>query len=250
MRTKNASVICLKNIGLYSIAGLAYYFLGYNLMYVDVTGWIGSFQFLYGPSADELALLGRERGGEGGRRGQRVLGDVGLVLPDGVRGDRRIHRVRHAGRAGEAVVVLRLHHGADRRHLSHHRRLDVGRRLAERDGLPGLRRLHHSSTPPAAWAALPAAIVAGARRGKFREDGTVKSTPPSNVPAVTLGVFILWLGWFGFHGGSQLALGGAVGRGRHEQRARQHQPRGGRRGHGRDLDGAADSWDASICWPD
>ena len=38
----------------------------------------------------------------------------------------------------------------------------------------------------------------------------MKSTPPSNVPAVTLGVFILWLGWFGFNGGSQLALGGAV----------------------------------------
>ena len=38
----------------------------------------------------------------------------------------------------------------------------------------------------------------------------VKVTPPSNVPVVTLGVFILWLGWFGFNGGSQLALGGAV----------------------------------------
>ena len=36
VRTKNASVICLKNIGLYSVAGLAYYFIGYNLMYVDV----------------------------------------------------------------------------------------------------------------------------------------------------------------------------------------------------------------------
>ena len=57
VRTKNASVICLKNIGLYSIAGLAYYLLGYNLMYVDVTGWIGSVELLYGPSADELALL-------------------------------------------------------------------------------------------------------------------------------------------------------------------------------------------------
>ena len=46
--------------------------------------------------------------------------------------------------------------------------------------------------------------------GKFREDGTVKTTPPSNVPVVTLGVFILWLGWFGFNGGSQLALGSAA----------------------------------------
>ena len=38
----------------------------------------------------------------------------------------------------------------------------------------------------------------------------MKSTPPSNVPAVTLGVFILWMGWFGFNGGSQLALSGAA----------------------------------------
>ena len=57
VRTKNASVICLKNIGLYAIAGLAYYAVGYNLMYVDVTSWIGSFTFFYGPSAQEIALL-------------------------------------------------------------------------------------------------------------------------------------------------------------------------------------------------
>ena len=56
VRTKNASMICLKNIGLYSIAGLAYYFIGYNLMYVDVGDVIGSFKFLYGPTSDEVAL--------------------------------------------------------------------------------------------------------------------------------------------------------------------------------------------------
>ena len=60
------------------------------------------------------------------------------------------------------------------------------------------------------WAALAGALVVGARKGKFRQDGSVKATPPSNVPAVTLGVFILWLGWFGFNGGSQLALAGVV----------------------------------------
>ena len=60
------------------------------------------------------------------------------------------------------------------------------------------------------WAALAGALVIGARKGKFRKDGTVKPTPPSNVPAVTLGVFILWMGWFGFNGGSQLAMGKAT----------------------------------------
>ena len=60
------------------------------------------------------------------------------------------------------------------------------------------------------WAALAGALVVGPRWGKFRKDGTVKLTPPSNIPAVTLGVFILWLGWFGFNGGSVLALDSAA----------------------------------------
>ena len=57
VRTKNASMICLKNIGVFSIAGLAYFFVGYNLMYVDVGDMVGSFKFLYGTSDAEIALL-------------------------------------------------------------------------------------------------------------------------------------------------------------------------------------------------
>ncbi|MCY4231355.1 MAG: ammonium transporter, partial [Alphaproteobacteria bacterium] len=60
------------------------------------------------------------------------------------------------------------------------------------------------------WAALAGALIVGPRRNKFRANGSARATPPSNVPAVTLGVFILWMGWFGFNGGSQLALGGAA----------------------------------------
>ena len=60
------------------------------------------------------------------------------------------------------------------------------------------------------WAALAGVMVVGPRLGKFRRDGGARPTPPSNVLVVTLGVFILWLGWFGFNGGSQLALGSAV----------------------------------------
>ena len=66
VRTKNASMICLKNIGLYSIAGLAYFIIGYNLMYVDVGSVIGSFAFLYGPSSDEIDLLAGDEGAVSG----------------------------------------------------------------------------------------------------------------------------------------------------------------------------------------
>ena len=57
VRTKNASVICLKNVGLYSIAGLSFYLIGYNLMYTDVQGLIGKLSLFYSPSAEEVALV-------------------------------------------------------------------------------------------------------------------------------------------------------------------------------------------------
>ena len=60
------------------------------------------------------------------------------------------------------------------------------------------------------WAALAGVLVVGPRLGKFKRDGSVKPTPPSNVVVVTLGVFVLWFGWFGFNGGSQLGLGSAA----------------------------------------
>ena len=56
------------------------------------------------------------------------------------------------------------------------------------------------------WAALAGAIVLGPRLGKYK-DGKTVPMPGSNLALATLGTFILWLGWFGFNGGSQLAMG-------------------------------------------
>ncbi len=56
------------------------------------------------------------------------------------------------------------------------------------------------------WAALTGAIILGPRIGKYK-DGRVNPMPGSNLALATLGTFILWLGWFGFNGGSQLAMG-------------------------------------------
>ena len=56
------------------------------------------------------------------------------------------------------------------------------------------------------WAALTGALILGPRIGKYK-DGRVVPMPGANLPIATLGVFILWLGWFGFNGGSQLAMG-------------------------------------------
>jgi ammonium transporter, Amt family len=56
-------------------------------------------------------------------------------------------------------------------------------------------------------AALAGALILGPRIGKFGKDGRVHPMPGSNLPLATLGTFVLWLGWFGFNGASQLALG-------------------------------------------
>ena len=56
-----------------------------------------------------------------------------------------------------------------------------------------------------ASAALAGVMLLGARTGKYGEDGTVNAIPGSSLPLATLGTFVLWLGWFGFNGGSVLA---------------------------------------------
>jgi Amt family ammonium transporter len=57
-----------------------------------------------------------------------------------------------------------------------------------------------------ASAALAGVLLLGARKGKYGKDGTINAIPGANLPLATLGTFILWLGWFGFNGGSELKI--------------------------------------------
>ena len=209
VRTKNASVICLKNIGLYSIAGLMYFFIGYNLMYTDVSGWIGSFTPFYGPSADELALLAGDETATAAvvENGYSVMSDwffqmVFVATTASIISGTMAERVRLWSFLLFTAVLTSLIYPVVGAWTW------GGGWLSEMgfQDFAGSTIVHSTG----GWAALAGALVIGPRLGKFRSDGSVKSTPPSNVPIVTLGVFILWLGWFGFNGGSQLALGGAV----------------------------------------
>jgi len=209
VRTKNASVICLKNIGAYSIAGLAFYLIGYNLMYVDVSGWglFGSAKFFYGSSDAEVALL---NGGS----------DVEAVVENGysVMSDWFFQMVFVATAASIVSGTL-----AERVNLWAFFLFTlvltaviyplVGAWTWGEGWLYELGFYDFAGSTivhgTGGWAALAGAIIVGARLGKFRKDGSVRATPPSSVPVVTLGIFILWLGWLGFNGGSVLALGSA-----------------------------------------
>ena len=209
VRTKNASMICLKNIGIYSIAGLAFYLLGYNLMYVDVGDLWGSFTFLYGPSGDELALLDGDVAAEAAvaANGYSVMSDwffqmVFVATAASVVSGAIAERIKMWSFFAFTLILTAIIYpivGAW---------TWGGGWLAQQgfQDFAGSTIVHSTG----GWAALAGVLVVGPRLGKFRKDGSVRPTPPSNVLIVTLGVFILWLGWFGFNGGSQLALGSVV----------------------------------------
>ncbi len=209
VRSKNASMICLKNIGLYAIAGLAYYVIGYGLMYTDVGAVIGSLDLFYGPSADETALLGGDEGVLAAVVGnnyavtsdwffQMVFVATTASIVSGALAERVSLWAFFAFTAVLTAVIYPV----------------VGAwtwgggwlsQMGFQD-FAGSTIVHSTG----GWAALAALLVIGPRWGKYRKDGTIKPTPPCNIPGVTLGVFILWLGWFGFNGGSVLALDGAT----------------------------------------
>ncbi len=209
VRTKNASVICLKNLGLYSIAGLAYYIIGYNLMYTDVSGFIGDVKLFFNASPEEVALVRGDdtalapvvNSGYSQMSGwffQMVFVATAASIVSGALAERIrlwafflfvfvltafIYPIIGAWTWGEGWLF------------------EMGF-----SDFAGSTIVHSTG----GWAALAGALILGPRLGKFKKDGSVTPTPPSSVPIATLGIFILWFGWFGFNGGSQLALGGVV----------------------------------------
>ena len=209
VRTKNASVICLKNIGLYSVAGMAFYVIGYNLMYVDVGGLIGSFRFFREPSSDELALLS---GAEGAREAviatdYAVMSDwffqmVFVATAASIVSGALAERVKLWSFFVFTLVLTAFIYPIVGAWTWGGGWLDA---MGFQD-FAGSTIVHGTGGA----AALAGALVVGPRHNKFRADGAVTATPPSNIPVVTLGVFILWFGWFGFNGGSQLAMGSAA----------------------------------------
>ena len=212
VRTKNASMICLKNVGIYSIAGLAYYVVGYSLMYVDVGGFIGTLGgAFYKSSAAEVALMNGESTAAATvnvvKNGYSVMSDwffqmVFVAATASIVSGAIAERIKMGAFFAFTLVLTAVIYpvvGA----------WTWGGGWLNEMGFSDFAgsTIVHST---GGWAALAGVWIVGPRLGKFRKDGTIKSTPPSNVIVVTLGVFILWMGWFGFNGGSQLAVGSAL----------------------------------------
>ncbi len=212
VRTKNTATILLKNISLYSIAGIMFYLIGYNLMYVDVSSWIGSFSILYNPSDAELALIGADEATEEMvaavvDNGYSVMSDwffqmVFVATAASIVSGTLAERIKLWPFLIFVVVLTAIIYP-----IQGSWTWGQGW-LAQRgfSDFAGSTIVHSVG----GWAALTGAIILGARKGKYGPDGRVTPIPGANLPLATLGTFILWLGWFGFNGGSQLALGSAL----------------------------------------
>ena len=209
VRTKNASMICLKNIGLYSVAGIAYFVVGFNLMHLDVDGGaIGTFQLFVAPTDAEISLLGGAASSLAEVVGagwsslsfwffQMVFVATAASIVSGAIAE----RVKLWAFLAFILILTAFIYPVVGAWTWGGGWLD---KLGFQD-FAGSTVVHSTG----GWAALAGVLIIGPRLGKFRRNGTVKATPPSNVLLVTLGVLILWFGWFGFNGGSQLGLGSA-----------------------------------------
>ncbi len=212
VRTKNTASICLKNIALYSLAGLMFYLVGYSLMYVDVGSYMGSFNLLYSSSEAELALLGAE---EPTAEMVAAVTDAGysnmsdwffqmvfVATAASIVSGTLAERIKVWPFLIFVIVLTAVIYPIQGSWIW------GGGWLAELgfSDFAGSTVVHSVG----GWAALSGALILGARKGKYGPNGRVNAMPGANLPLATLGTFILWFGWFGFNGGSQLALGSAL----------------------------------------
>ena len=217
VRSKNTAAICLKNIGLYSIAGLTFYLIGYSLMYTDVGasgGWIGALDIFYNPSAAELALINADEKAQAAAAAALLKDSSYASMSDwffqmvfvataaSIVSGTLAERIRVWPFFIFVVVLTAVVYPVQGSWVW------GGGWLAEMgfSDFAGSTLVHSTG----GWAALAGAIVLGARRGKYGPGGRVNPMPGANLPLATLGAFVLWFGWFGFNGGSQLALGSAL----------------------------------------
>ncbi|MGF1455861.1 MAG: ammonium transporter [Alphaproteobacteria bacterium] len=197
VRSKNVATICVKNIALYSVAGLMYFLLGYNLMYSGVDGgWIGSFGTW---SADDSLAASGDFSGNYAASSDWFFQMVFVATAASIVSGTLAERIRLWPFLIFVVVLTGIIYPIQGAWKWGGGWLgDLG--FADFAGST----IVHSV---GGWAALTGAIILGPRRGKYAPYGRVHPMPASSLPLAALGTFILWLGWFGFNGGSQLALG-------------------------------------------
>jgi Amt family ammonium transporter len=202
VRSKNAAEIVTKNLGLFSIACVMYLICGFFIMYPGdsaISSWVPGFSLTY---------LGLGMGDQDMSYGsyseasdfffQVVFVATAMSIVSGAVAE----RMKLMPFFAFAIVLTGFIYPVQGYWMWGGGGLDA---LGYTD-FAGSGVVHLCG----AAAALAAVSILGARKGKYGPDGSVYAIPGSNIPLAALGALVLWLGWFGFNGGSQLAINTAA----------------------------------------
>ncbi len=201
VRSKNVAMQLIKNMGLFSFAAIMYWLVGFNLMYPGdgwtITGVLGAFS---PTSLEPVGLDGVETDLSYASVGSDFFFQLMFCATTAsIVSGTMAERVKLWPFFAFVIVLTGIIYPIEASWQW------GGGWLSEMgfSDFAGSTLVHAAG----GFAALAGAIVLGPRVGKYNKDGKVVPIPGSNLALATLGTFILWLGWFGFNGGSQLAMG-------------------------------------------
>ncbi|MEC9484111.1 MAG: ammonium transporter [Halomonas sp.] len=200
VRSKNTAEILTKNIVLFAIAGTMYLLVGYYIMYSsDAGGILPSLGFLTGSeNTVEAVLSGSEDAPYYSARADFFFQVVFVATAMSIVSGAVAERMKLWAFLAFAVVMTGFIYPVEGfwtwggGWLS-----EVGYFDYAGSGIVHL---------AGASAALAGVLVLGPRKGKYGKNGAIYAIPGANMPLATLGTFILWMGWFGFNGGSELKV--------------------------------------------
>ena len=207
VRAKNTTEILTKNVALYAISCMMYLFIGYDIMY-------GGGVFLSGiETVDPAKVLADFSAREDGFTGAAIYSAasdfffqvVFVATAMSIVSGAVAERMKLWAFLAFAVVLTAVIYPMEgswtwggNAVFGLYTLADLGFSDFAGSGI-----VHMAG----AAAALAGVLLLGARKGKYTADGKVNAIPGANLPMATLGTFILWMGWFGFNGGSVLKLG-------------------------------------------
>ncbi len=211
---RSTAIICLKNVCLYAISCLCFYVVGYNLMFTEVGSYVGSFSFLadmgkleWGAvlgKLDEASLTGFLTNGDSySPMAFLFFQSTFVATASSVVSGALAERIKLWPFFVMVLILSTVIYPIQGAWVW------GGGWLAEM----GFRDFAGSTVVHSVggWVALTGMFFLGPRSRKYAPDGSTHNIFPSSVPLVALGVFVLWLGWFGFNGGSVVTAGGVTG---------------------------------------
>ncbi|MEZ5559288.1 MAG: ammonium transporter [Pseudomonadales bacterium] len=198
VRAKNTSEILTKNAALFAIACIMYMICGYAIMYGDGSGWLPAFGFGIGEENTVADVLASGGDTYYSTRSDYFFQVVFVATAMSIVSGAVAERMKLWAFLAFAVVMTGFIYPVQGFWKWGGGALDEAGFL----DFAGSGVVHMCG----AAAALAGVLLLGARKGKYGPNGQVNAIPGANLPLATLGMFILWFGWFGFNGGSELKV--------------------------------------------